>query len=109
LSGLPSFSHWANVNGFIVDPVWKPPAPFRSLPCGSFASTLKFRWVSNLPGSARNTVFCAIARIFPLPGWTDTRAAPHRSGLGPAVPSTCDWAAACSLLSRVVVMVRPPR
>ncbi len=106
---LPSLSHSANVNGFMVDPGWNPPAPLRSLPCGSRASTLKFSWVSNLPSSGRNTVFWAMARIFPVPGWMVTSAAPHRSGFAPAEPSTWACAAACSLLSRVVMMVRPPR
>ena len=54
-------------------------------------------------------MFCAMARILPVPGWTETSDAPHLSGLAPAVASTWACAAACSLLSSVVVMVRPPR
>ncbi|MNI43365.1 hypothetical protein D3C73_976910 [compost metagenome] len=41
---LPSFSHWANVKGFIVEPGWNPPMPLRSFPFLSRTSTLKF-WV----------------------------------------------------------------
>ncbi len=44
-----------------------------------------------------------------MPGPIETREAPHLSGLAPAVASTWACAAACSLLSSVVVMVRPPR
>ena len=105
----PWCSHSANVNGFMVEPGWNPPAPLRSLPLGSLESTLKFSWVSNFPRRGRNTVFCAIARILPVPGWTVTSAAPHLAGFGPAVAFTWAWAFSCSRLSRVVVMVSPPR
>ena len=90
---LPSLSHSANVNGFMVEPGWNPPAPLRSLPLASLESTLKFSWVSNFPGAGRKTVFCAIARILPVPGAMETIAAPHLSGLAPAVASTCACAA----------------
>ena len=106
---LPSLSHSANVNGFMVEPGWNPPAPLRSLPLASLESTLKFSWVSNFPGAGRKTVFCAIARILPVPGAIETIAAPHLSGLAPAVASTCACAANWSRLSSVVLMVRPPR
>ena len=106
---LPSLSHSANVNGFMVEPGWNPPAPLRSLPLASLESTLKFSCVSNFPGAGRKTVFCAIARILPVPGAMETIAAPHLSGLAPAVASTCACAASWSRLSRVVLMVRPPR
>jgi hypothetical protein len=106
---FPWFSHSANVNGFMVDPGWKPPAPFRSLPLVSLDCTLKFSWVSNFPRCGRNTVFCAMERIFPVPGWIETREAPHFVGFAPAVAFTWDCAAAWSRLSSVVVMVSPPR
>ena len=109
LIDLPSLSHSANVNGFIVEPGWKPPRPLRSLPLASCTSTLKF-WVwSNLPSAGNQTVFWAMETILPEPGCTDTSEAPHLSGFAPADPSTWAWATAWAFGSSVVLMVRPPR
>jgi hypothetical protein len=44
---------------------------------------LKFNWESNLPRPAGTTVFWAIEMILPVPGCTETMAAPHLSGLAP--------------------------
>src|SRR5687768_12315617 len=82
---FPWCSHSAKVNGFVVDPGWKPPAPFKSLPLLSFDCTLKLSCVSNLPGCGRNTVLWAMERILPVPGWIETREAPHFVGFAPAV------------------------
>src|SRR5687768_10190609 len=93
---LPSSSHWANVNGFIVEPGWAPPRPFRSLPLSSYWSTLKLIWLSNLPFPANHEVFWAMLVILPVFGSTETRAAPHLSGLAPAAPLTWSCAAFCA-------------
>src|SRR5919112_4799671 len=105
---LPSLSHWANVNGFMVDPGCAPPRPLRSLPSLSSLSTLKFTCESKEPSAGRKVVFWAIETILPELGCTETMAAPHLSGLAPADALTCSWAAAWALGSRVVVMVSPP-
>ena len=85
---LPSLSHWANVNGFMVEPGWNPPRPLRSLPLASRASTLKF-CSAELAVGGSHTVFWAMLMILPVFGWTDTMDAPHLSGFAPAAPSTC--------------------
>ena len=71
-------------------------------------STLKLIWESNLPWPGRNVVFWAMVMILPVLAATETRAAPHLSGLAPAEALTCSWAAACAFGSSVVLMVRPP-
>ena len=106
---LPSSSHWAKVNGFMVEPGWAPPRPFRSLPFSSNLSTLKLSWESNFPLAGSHDVFWAMLVILPVPGSTETRAAPHLSGFAPAAASTCAWAAFWAAGSSVVLIVRPPR
>ena len=103
---LPSLSHSANVNGFMVEPGWKPPMPLRSLPSLSMVHVEVQLRIEPLAGQERGVLGhrddLAGAR---LDG--DQRGAPLvRVGAGGGVDLVLGGR--LRLRSSVVVMVRPP-